>query len=512
MGPNPGAAGSAELGRFENTVDRLTAKVQKHLEKWPATIRHAFRATVGRECAGDAPPAWGDFEVWFFYANDGLSLRRPVRLAPRPGMIYGAWSCIVAAGTDISAFDALAALLREVDEFLAGEYSKKFLQSYYGLGWLYLLYFLKWDLPDYASYCLCGASFSLRDEPLELRAEPFHSREAFEAWERGESRLPEGHHFVGTATDIRECLLDAFAVLRRESGLPKLEARNTAQTDLTNEVVQAFKESSASALPAVDKQTPSEPGEQSASGLAGMAPDPSMQAAEAKGYVGKGTHQTEKRVQFAGGQMVFFKDRVELCGVDICSGPRSEPARCVLDLLRQKRDDGTFEAYSGNELAEKADRSGVNSVAGLIRDIRDKISMRLRQHSNITCGRKDVVLSRGRGYRLADCVSVQNDGQRAATPITDTDDNGDVRNVRNDDVRNVPDVPDDSASTRRAWILQRLTEKHRLQASEVAKKFKCSLKTAQRDLQSLKAKGRIKFVGAPRTGYYHLLKGQEPRK
>jgi hypothetical protein len=38
---------------------------------------------------------------------------------------------------------------------------------------------------------------------------------------------------------------------------------------------------------------------------------------------------------FSGGEIVFFADRVELCGVDICSGPRSRTKRRILDLLRQ---------------------------------------------------------------------------------------------------------------------------------------------------------------------------------
>ena len=62
---------------------------------------------------------------------------------------------------------------------------------------------------------------------------------------------------------------------------------------------------------------------------------------------------------FDGGEIVFFADRVELCGVDICSGPRSQTRRRILELLGKRRMDGTFVAFSGDKLAAelKADFS-----------------------------------------------------------------------------------------------------------------------------------------------------------
>ena len=82
------------------------------------------------------------------------------------------------------------------------------------------------------------------------------------------------------------------------------------------------------------------------------------------------------------------------------------------------------------------------------------------------------------------------------------DDTSDVRNVRNQDVPNVrnDDDSDDAAGKRRAWILLQLEKEHKLQSPAVVKQFKCSLKTAQRDLQALNAEDQVEFVGAPRTG------------
>jgi len=80
-------------------------------------------------------------------------------------------------------------------------------------------------------------------------------------------------------------------------------------------------------------------------------------------------------------------------------------------------------------------------------------------------------------------------------------------NVREQDV---PNVPDDAASPRQAWILQRLAAGDQLKAPAVAKQFDCSRKTALRDLQALKDEGQIEYVGAARTGNYRLMRATEP--
>jgi hypothetical protein len=73
--------------------------------------------------------------------------------------------------------------------------------------------------------------------------------------------------------------------------------------------------------------------------------------------------QASETRKFERGEMVFFEDRVVLCGVDICSGPRSQSRRVVLELLSQQKKDGTFAAYSGGELEAEAKRKGANGTA-----------------------------------------------------------------------------------------------------------------------------------------------------
>jgi len=216
---------------------------------------------------------------------------------------------------------------------------------------------------------------------------------------------------------------------------------------------------------------------------------------------------------FSGGTMVFFQDRVELCGANICSGARSQSRRRILDLLRAKVADGIYAAYSGEELAEKVDLKGREpAVAGVIRDLRNEIVDALRGQARIECGRQEVILSGGRGYRFADCVSVQDGESLFEAPIGDIDPEGDVPNVPDQakvDVPNDPNpddpyVPDDEGEVRRKWIVQELGKGRKLRAPDIERELDCSLKTAKRDLKSLKDEGLIEYVGASRTGYYRL--------
>ncbi|MEX2169840.1 MAG: helix-turn-helix transcriptional regulator [Pirellulales bacterium] len=208
---------------------------------------------------------------------------------------------------------------------------------------------------------------------------------------------------------------------------------------------------------------------------------------------------------FSGGTMKFYSDKVELCGVDICSRRRSKTRRRILELLCRMREDGTFEAYSGDEIAVKLNcRGGKGTVSGSIRDLRRGIAESLRIQRNLICGLGDVILSGGRGYRFAECVTVHRDGDLDSDAIRDIRDTVRVPNVPNQLNTNVPNVSDEQALTRQSWILKRLADGIKLKRLDVARHFSCSPRTAQRDLSSLKDAGKIDFVGATRTGYYRL--------
>ena len=214
--------------------------------------------------------------------------------------------------------------------------------------------------------------------------------------------------------------------------------------------------------------------------------------------------QPQEPKPFSGGEIEFFQDRVELCGVDICSGKRSRTRRKILNLLARKQKEGGFVAYGLEQLTELVKpKGGGGTIAGAIRDLRSDIVNSLRSQANIVCGRRDVILSGGAGYRFAECLSVQWADQKGTKDITDIDDSEDVPNVPNDDVR------DAASAARRDWIRKQLAAKVQLKAPMVAKHFRCSTRTARRDLTALKEEGTIEYVGTPRTGYYRLCQRPE---
>jgi hypothetical protein len=197
---------------------------------------------------------------------------------------------------------------------------------------------------------------------------------------------------------------------------------------------------------------------------------------------------------FRGGDLVFYADRVELCGVDICSGPRSRSRRIALELLSRRGQNGLLTAFSGDNLEAEARRLGAKgSAAGWIRDLRESIVESLRERANLICRQNDVILSGGSGYRFADCISVQFANEQAIKDISDTDSASNVRDVR-----------DGKAADRQSWIMAQLQNGVQLKAPMVAEQFKRSKKTAQRDLDALREAGRIEFIGDPRTGLYRL--------
>jgi hypothetical protein len=151
---------------------------------------------------------------------------------------------------------------------------------------------------------------------------------------------------------------------------------------------------------------------------------------------------------FRGAEILFQADRVLLCGVDICSGPRSETRRQLLELLTRRRTDGTFVAYGSDEIAKLLSlSSGANAVPGLVRDLRNEIVASLRAEANIECGREDVIQSRGPGYRFAPTVTVHDETQPApvmpsAAGVPDDPDQDHPGDPGREDPHG-PDVPDD---------------------------------------------------------------------
>ncbi|QNN24714.1 response regulator [Planctomycetales bacterium ZRK34] len=97
-----------------------------------------------------------------------------------------------------------------------------------------------------------------------------------------------------------------------------------------------------------------------------------------------GATKEEPPHPFECGELVFFKDRVELCEVKICGGPESGMIRRILDALRQTNTHGRYVRYAGAELAKLVGyERGQNGIAEAVRDFRDQVCMVMLSEANI---------------------------------------------------------------------------------------------------------------------------------
>lgn len=206
---------------------------------------------------------------------------------------------------------------------------------------------------------------------------------------------------------------------------------------------------------------------------------------------------------FDGGTMKFSDDRVELLGETIAE--KSERANFwpVLQMLKNRRDDGRFMAYRGLDLAKKfkGPNATENTVSSCVGDLRKKITAAMASHG-LKCGAQDVVMSGGPGYRLNAWIVVEQG-------------NGDIAGTRGDrDMSNVTarktDVPATPANVplneRQHWALDQIRTGVKLRRLDVERQFKIVAKTAKRDLSDLADRGLIVFQRTPRPGHYRLAK------
>lgn len=108
---------------------------------------------------------------------------------------------------------------------------------------------------------------------------------------------------------------------------------------------------------------------------------------------------------FCGNELVFYSDRIELCGVTVV---RDElRIRKILEILKERLPNGRYVAYSGVKLAQAMGlRGGQNGIAEAIEDFRDEVEEALKAQGHLF-SRKDVIQSGGAGYRLAEWIVVR---------------------------------------------------------------------------------------------------------
>ena len=243
-------------------------------------------------------------------------------------------------------------------------------------------------------------------------------------------------------------------------------------------------------------------------------------------------------VPFRGGEMVFYQDCVELCGVKIVGDTGTGQSRMILDLLKRKRDGVRYVYMSGEALAKSIGAGGgIGVVTGCIRTIRRNATERLMEILGVRVGNEDVIVNDGvHGYCLKEWITVRDEtNQAAAAPLPagrdpdgagggaggDTDaepdrDTGEPDEGARDTDGREPDADrpepdtDPAGERRRQRILELLRANQGLQAPTIATRVRCSLATAKREMAALRKAGVVEFVGHARTGHYRLTGGARP--
>lgn len=228
---------------------------------------------------------------------------------------------------------------------------------------------------------------------------------------------------------------------------------------------------------------------------------------------------------FTGGEIQLLKKRLVVCGVEV---PITPLMNRILTVLSRRTSAGKHAAFSGDELAEhdgvRCNR-GQNGVSDTIHQLRKRISAAVLRDAHIEVADQDVIRSKGLGYQINDAVTIVVGVRRPALVTAgehenipdDPDRSGHVPNRDPVNGRNVPvhvpnvpdDVPDGMADVpdlndRQQWIMSLIRKGTEVRIGMMVEHFRCSEKTAKRDLSDLKDKHLVRFVGSPRTGHYVL--------
>jgi hypothetical protein len=124
----------------------------------------------------------------------------------------------------------------------------------------------------------------------------------------------------------------------------------------------------------------------------------------------------------------------------------------------------------------------------------------------------ETVLSlAARGQVLERFYESQRESSKKPIEWNDNSSRRGIRDAGADDPDRDPDDPkidpdaEDAPSPRQLWFLQELRRKPAIAAGDIALFFGVSLKTAKRDIASLKRSGLVRFVGSRRRGHYVLV-------
>jgi CheY-like chemotaxis protein/DNA-binding MarR family transcriptional regulator len=110
--------------------------------------------------------------------------------------------------------------------------------------------------------------------------------------------------------------------------------------------------------------------------------------------------------KFNGGDLVFYDDRVDLCGIKVCGAKNSSVKRRVLDILRQRTSKGDYRCFAMKDIADRLNLDRPGAVAEAVADLRKECRERLRDAKALACEDEDVICNQNKGYHLRDWITV----------------------------------------------------------------------------------------------------------
>ncbi len=221
----------------------------------------------------------------------------------------------------------------------------------------------------------------------------------------------------------------------------------------------------------------------------------------------RGRRKPKDLVPFQGGEMTFYPDRVELCGVKILGDTGSGQSRAILELLDRTTPKGRWACMSGAKLAAKIGApGGINTVTGCVRWLRGSIAQRLAEELGVLFNQNDVIVNdRRHGYCLAEWITTRH----VTAEETGSSGSGHAKtgapHEADTDRGELVEADTDPISARRHRVLTVLGEDGHLRAPDIAKRLNVSLPTAKRDLATLKREGIVAFEGSARNGHYRVV-------
>jgi DNA-binding response OmpR family regulator len=222
--------------------------------------------------------------------------------------------------------------------------------------------------------------------------------------------------------------------------------------------------------------------------------DRAVKEALAKGEPGCPVAQTKagtsKLKPFKDGrrEMVIGEDSVTICGVEVWRATYQPDMRRILIRLSAK-EGGGYVRVNGGKLMRELDRDASNPVGRPIKTFCDNASERLAEGRGLTCGRYDIIASRG-GYHFTEWMDVRMAGE-PAPPKADP-----APAKKSTSKSNGPVLND-----RQKWILEQIDKGVRLRQKDVIAHFRRekNASTIKRDLKELRAGGQIETHSG---GYY----------